>query len=119
MAGPAGTKVEGETITLGAAVSETGNYYDDESTAARTAELLERLIQQGGIDYILGPYGSGPATAMASVVEKNGVPMIEANGAWRSFRRRTAPVGDLACPDHGARHIACRRALDRLGAAVP
>ena len=119
---PAGAKVEGDTITLGAALSETGNYatagkhtrngyelavklindrggvqvggksyklqvkyYDDESTAARTAELIERLIQQDGIQFILGPYGSGPTTAMAPIVEKYGVPMIEANGASRGI----------------------------------
>lgn len=119
---PAGAKVEGDTITLGAALSETGKYattgkhtrngyelavkllndrggvkvdgknyklqikyYDDESTSARTAELVERLIQQDGIQFILGPYGSGPTTAMAPVVEKYGVPMIEANGASRSI----------------------------------
>ena len=33
-------------------------YYDDESTPARTAQLLERLINQDGIKYVLGPYGS-------------------------------------------------------------
>ena len=33
-------------------------YYDDESTPARTAQLLERLINQDGIKFVLGPYGS-------------------------------------------------------------
>ncbi len=121
-AAPAGAKVEGDTITLGAALSETGKYtttgkhtkngynlavkllndrggvivggknyklqikyYDDESTSARTAQLVERLIQQDEIKFILGPYGSGPTTAMAPVVEKYKIPMVEANGASRSI----------------------------------
>ncbi|KAA3622398.1 MAG: amino acid ABC transporter substrate-binding protein, partial [Proteobacteria bacterium] len=33
-------------------------YYDDESTPARTAQLLERLINQDGVKYMLGPYSS-------------------------------------------------------------
>ncbi|MEX1152464.1 ABC transporter substrate-binding protein, partial [Parvibaculum sp.] len=30
-------------------------YYDDESTPARGAQLVERLIQQDKIQYVLGP----------------------------------------------------------------
>jgi branched-chain amino acid transport system substrate-binding protein len=60
-------------------------YYDDESTPARAAQLAERLIQQDGIKYILGPYGSGLTKAMAPVTEKYKVPMIEANGAAREL----------------------------------
>jgi branched-chain amino acid transport system substrate-binding protein len=60
-------------------------YYDDESTPARAAQLAERLIQQDGIKYILGPYGSGLTKAMAPITEKYKVPMIEANGAAREL----------------------------------
>ena len=60
-------------------------YYDDESTAARGAELAERLIQQDGVDFMLGPYSSGLTKAIAPVTEQYGVPMIEANGASRSL----------------------------------
>ena len=113
---------EGDTIVLGAAVSETGKfatsglhtkngydfavarinemggikigdktynlevkYYDDESEATRAAQLTERLVGQDGIKFILGPYGSPITAAMAPVVEKLQVPMIEANGAARSL----------------------------------
>ena len=115
-------KVEGDTITLGSALSLTGKYatnglhtqrgydfavdrinstggvkvggksykltvkyYDDESTPARGAQLAERLIQQDGVDYMLGPYSSGMTKAIAPVSEKFGVPMIEAEGASRSL----------------------------------
>ncbi len=60
-------------------------YYDDESTPARTAQLLERLISQDGIKFVLGPYGSGPTKAAAPVTEKYKIPMVEAEGASRSL----------------------------------
>lgn len=60
-------------------------YYDDESEAARAAELAERLISQDGIKFILGPYGSPVTAAMAPITEKYSVPMVEGNGASRSI----------------------------------
>lgn len=60
-------------------------YYDDESTPARGAQLAERLINQDGVHFLLGPYSSGLTKAIAPVTEKHGVPMVEANGASRSL----------------------------------
>ena len=74
-----GVKVGGKSYKLSV------KYYDDESTPARAAQLAERLIQQDGVEYMLGPYGSGLTKAMAPVSEKFGVPMIEAEGASRSL----------------------------------
>lgn len=122
VAGPAGAKVEGDTIVLGSAISFTGKYstngihasngynlavkrinesggvhvggkayklkvqyYDDESTPARTAQLLERLIKQDGVKYVLGPYSSATTKAAAPVTEKYKIPMVEAEGASRSL----------------------------------
>jgi branched-chain amino acid transport system substrate-binding protein len=73
-------------VTVGGKKYRIGvKYYDDESTPARTAQLLERLINQDGTKFILGPYGSGPTKAAAPVVEKYKVPMVEAEGASRSL----------------------------------
>jgi branched-chain amino acid transport system substrate-binding protein len=119
---PAQAKVEGDTITLGSAISLTGKYsqegknakdgydlavkrineqggvkvggktyklqvkyYDDESTPARTAQLLERLIRQDGVQFVLGPYSSGTTKAAAPITEKHRIPMVEAEGASRSL----------------------------------
>lgn len=60
-------------------------YYDDESTPARGTELAERLIQQDGVKFMLGPYSSGLTKAIAPVTEKFQVPMVEGNGASRSL----------------------------------
>ena len=119
------SKVVGDKIILGAAVSLTGKYssngvhtqngynmavdrinsmggvkvggktykfdiiyYDDESNPKRAAQLAERLINQDGVEFMLGPYSSGLTKAMAPVTEKYGVPMVEANGASRSLFKR-------------------------------
>ena len=74
-----GVKVGGKSYKLAV------KYYDDESTPARGAQLAERLIQQDGIQYMLGPYSSGMTKAIAPVSEKFGVPMVEAEGASRSL----------------------------------
>jgi branched-chain amino acid transport system substrate-binding protein len=121
-AGPASSKVDGDTIILGSAISLTGKYssngvnaqngydfavkkinetggvkvggktyklkvvyYDDESTPARGAQLAERLIQQDGVKFMLGPYSSGLTKAIAPVTEKYKIPMVEAEGAARSL----------------------------------
>ncbi len=60
-------------------------YYDDESKGDRGATLAERLINQDGMQYMLGPYSSGLTTAIAPVTEKYGIPMVEAEGASRSL----------------------------------
>jgi branched-chain amino acid transport system substrate-binding protein len=74
-----GVKVNGKNYQLEV------KYYDDESTPARTAQLLERLINQDGVQYVLGPYSSGTTKAAAPVTEKYKVPMVEAEGASRSL----------------------------------
>ena len=74
-----GVKVGGKSYKLAI------KYYDDESTPARGAQLAERLIQQDGVEYMLGPYSSGMTKAIAPVSEKFGVPMVEAEGASRSL----------------------------------
>ncbi|BAU46908.1 amino acid ABC transporter substrate-binding protein [Sulfurifustis variabilis] len=60
-------------------------YYDDESTPARAAQLTERLINQDGVKFMLGAYGSGITKAMAPVTEKYQIPHVEGNGAAREL----------------------------------
>lgn len=107
------------TITLGAAVSETGRfsregkdtrqgyntwldwvnneyggikvgddryqveivYYDDEGDPDTAANLVERLITEDEVDYLLGPYSSGLTMSTSAIAEKYGVIMVEGNGA--------------------------------------
>jgi branched-chain amino acid transport system substrate-binding protein len=59
--------------------------YDDESTPARGAQLVERLISQDGVKFMLGPYSSGLTKAIAPVTEKYKIPQVEGNGAAREL----------------------------------
>lgn len=60
-------------------------YEDDQSKPDLSAQLMQKLITQEHAQFILGPYGS-PATASDAVIaEKNGIPMVEANGAAQAI----------------------------------
>lgn len=45
-------------------------YYDDESSADKCREIVERLINQDKIDVLIGPYSSGINLAASSIAEK-------------------------------------------------
>ena len=57
------------------------HYADDESKPETTARRVESLITDDHVDFILGPYGSGPTFAAAAVAERHGVPMVDSGGA--------------------------------------
>jgi branched-chain amino acid transport system substrate-binding protein len=56
-------------------------YYDDGSDAATSAKLVERLITQDNVKFILAPYGSAATLAASAIAEKYQVPMVDPNGA--------------------------------------
>jgi branched-chain amino acid transport system substrate-binding protein len=56
-------------------------YYDDASDPTTSAKLVERLITQDNVKFILAPYGSSATAAAAAIVEKYQVPMVDPNGA--------------------------------------
>ena len=60
-------------------------YEDDQSTPSLSATLVQKLITDEKSQFILGPYGSGATATDAIVVEKNGVPMVEGNGAAQAI----------------------------------
>jgi branched-chain amino acid transport system substrate-binding protein len=60
-------------------------YYDDESNPARAAQLVERLIDQDKIQFMLGPYGSPLTKAILPVTEKYKTPVVQAEAASRSL----------------------------------
>ncbi len=63
-------------------------YEDDQSRADQSAILVQKLITEGKAQFLLGPYGS-PATATDAVVaERNGIPMVEGNGAAQAIFSR-------------------------------
>ena len=63
-------------------------YRDDQSDPDRIGDLIEQLIDEDQVDFLLGPYSStltGPASAAA---EARGVIMVEGNGASDSLFER-------------------------------
>jgi branched-chain amino acid transport system substrate-binding protein len=118
---PVEARVAGNTITLGSAMSFTGEhapcgihtrngfelavkkinetggvvaggrrfrlnviYYDDESTPARTAQLLEHLIERDSVRYVLGPCGGAAIEAAVAIADKHAIPMIGSQSVSRS-----------------------------------
>ena len=59
-------------------------FYDDETKPERTAQLIEKLINEDKVHLLLGPYGSSPTGTAAPIAERYKVPMVEANGAAES-----------------------------------
>jgi branched-chain amino acid transport system substrate-binding protein len=56
-------------------------YYDDESDPQKTASLVEKLITEDEVDFLLGPYSSSCVFEAAAVAEKYRVPMVQGGGA--------------------------------------
>jgi branched-chain amino acid transport system substrate-binding protein len=56
-------------------------YYDDQSDPLTSARLVEKLIIEDNIKFILGPYGSAQVFSVAPIVEKYGALMVQAGGA--------------------------------------
>jgi branched-chain amino acid transport system substrate-binding protein len=74
-----GIKVGGKTYKVEL------KYYDDETKPERTAQLIEKLINEDKVSLILGPYGSSPTGTAAPLVERYKIPMVEANGSAESI----------------------------------
>ena len=79
-------------------------YYDDQSDPKTTAKLVEKLITQEGIKFILGPYGSAQVFAAAGVVEKYKALMVQGGGAsskiYKQGYKHIFGVFNIA-PDYG------------------
>ena len=55
-------------------------YYDDESDADTAAELVQQLIDDDKVDFLLGPYSSSLTSTASAVAEASEVIMVEGNG---------------------------------------
>ena len=60
-------------------------YYDDESSAQKSATLAEKLIKEDKVNFLLGPYGTSAVLQVSTVAEKHQIPMIEGNGVAESI----------------------------------
>jgi len=60
-------------------------YEDDQSKPDISAQLTQKLVAEEHAQFLLGPYGSATTASDAVVAEKNGVPMVEGNGAAQAI----------------------------------
>lgn len=62
--------------------------YDDASDADTTADLVERLIDEDEVDFLLGPYSSTLTQSAIKVAEPRGMIMVEGTGASETLFRQ-------------------------------
>ncbi|MEZ4709002.1 MAG: amino acid ABC transporter substrate-binding protein [Caldilineaceae bacterium] len=63
-------------------------YYDDEGDPDTAATLVEKLITEDEVDFLLGPYSSGLTMSTSAIAEKYGMIMIEGNGSAEELFER-------------------------------
>jgi branched-chain amino acid transport system substrate-binding protein len=56
-------------------------YYDDKSDPTESSKLVEKLIAEDNVNFLLGPYSSGITIPDSLVAQRYKVPMIEGGGA--------------------------------------
>lgn len=56
-------------------------YADDESSPPLTARLVEKMIHDSHVAFVLGPYGSSTTYAASAVAEREHVPLVSSAGA--------------------------------------
>ncbi len=66
-------------------------FYDDKSNAAESAKLIEKLITEDKVNFLLGPYSSGITIPDSIVAQRYKIPMIEGGGASGKIFSRHNP----------------------------
>jgi branched-chain amino acid transport system substrate-binding protein len=66
-------------------------YYDDKSDPAESSRLLEKLISEDKVNFLLGPYSSGITIPDSIVAQRYRLPMIEGGGASGKIFSRGNP----------------------------
>jgi branched-chain amino acid transport system substrate-binding protein len=56
-------------------------YYDDKSDPTESSRLIEKLISEDKVNFLLGPYSSGITIPDSIVAQRYRMPMIEGGGA--------------------------------------
>ncbi len=74
-------------------------YYDDQSDNQTAAKLTEKLITEDKVQFLLGPYGSGPTFATTAIAEKyNIITMASLANATNIYTRGFKNVFSVLAP---------------------
>ncbi|HEX8730880.1 MAG TPA: amino acid ABC transporter substrate-binding protein [Ktedonobacterales bacterium] len=60
-------------------------YYDDGSSAQKSAQLTRQLITSDKVNFMLGPYGSAATLTDEVIAQQYQIPMVEGNGAAQAI----------------------------------
>jgi branched-chain amino acid transport system substrate-binding protein len=107
-------------------------YYDDESDPDTAASLVEKLITEDEVQFILGPYSSGLTMSTSAITERYGKIMVEGNGSSETLFERgfqnlfavLTPAGNYsesalkALADRGAKTVFVANADDAFSVSV-
>ena len=58
---------------------------DDQSNPQLSAQIAEQMLTGGGAQFLLAPFGSPPAAAVAQVAEKHQIPMVAPSAGARQI----------------------------------
>lgn len=66
-------------------------YYDDGSSAQKSAQLTKQLITSDKVNFMLGPYGSAATLTDSVIAQQYQIPMVEGNGAAQAIFSKGNP----------------------------
>ena len=66
-------------------------FYDDGSSAQKSAQLTKQLITSDKVNFLLGPYGSAATLTDEVIAEQYQIPMVEGNGAAQAIFSKNNP----------------------------
>ncbi|HEX6544158.1 MAG TPA: amino acid ABC transporter substrate-binding protein [Ktedonobacterales bacterium] len=66
-------------------------YYDDNSSAQKSAQLTKQLITSDKVNFMLGPYGSAATLTDEVIAQQYRIPMVEGNGAAQAIFKKNNP----------------------------
>ena len=90
--------------------------YDDGSDPDTTAELVEQLIDEDEVDFLLGPYSSTLTQWAIEVADARGMILVEGNGASETLFRQSYQNLFAVMTPAGSYTQSALRALGEMGA---
>ena len=66
-------------------------YYDDASSAQKSAQLTRQLVTSDKVNFLLGPYGSAATLTDEVIAQQYKIPMVEGNGAAQAIFSKGNP----------------------------
>lgn len=88
--------------------------YDTEADATKATELVNRLIEQDGAKFILGPVITSECNAVSEILEENKVPMITPSGTGISITKGKDYVYRMCFTDNYQGVLMGKYAADEL-----